>query len=337
MPKGVVAAAFASLAIAGTVAWAAVETDFFAAVFGDKGHEDVEERSRTVFSWETGEPVFVHDPERTWYQADPAAVETLMAGCTQEVDESVAAGDCTLTLQNLAIDENGLGIAAVAICRPGGFEPGVDFGVGGGELVFSPDSPLRGLGLGRSDGAPVYSRIEIDEATSTPEELRTFIHFDAGAGLEDGTELVWPALENEDVVEDTVAVAPPEKRLRTVRCASEGCGVTVSVSPLGYVVDTGGAAEELRGAMQWYVAFTMADGTQMVAYEEVELEQGFWLGTYNLFLLSQPEDRLSWRGATTFFIDLDRLESVTLRLLQTIPGENGELVPTECIAFYPIG
>ena len=55
--------------------------------------------------------------------------------------------------------------------------------------------------------------------------------------------------------------------------------------------------------------------------------------TYNLFFATMSEDKRSGRALTTFFINTDALESVTMQL--TLCGGDGDRVNTGDVVFYP--
>ena len=133
--------------------------------------------------------------------------------------------------------------------------------------------------------------------------------------------------------EGAIVVEPPEKRVEAIQCTSDQSEFVVSVSPFGYVVDGHAVSQEFYEAVEEKTLFMMNDGTELVALEDLEELDGYSLMTYNLFFATMPEDHRSSRALTTFFINTDALESVTIQ--QTLYGGDAGGVSTGDVVFYP--
>lgn len=332
-----IAAALASAAALGTAAYAAIETNFFTVGFGSKGHEDVEAHEETFYSKDGSDSFTAPSAGRTWYETDSAVVEGLLGDCVQQVNESVTVGDYTMTLESFAMDENDLGIAWFVVTCPKGFEYTTETGADEyGAPALSQDSEFRGIGLVWEEGRFTNYRPEVNEEFTTPTELHLLLHFDANPNGTDLTRLTWrmTVMVGHEKDEGVIVVEPPERRVEAIQCTSDESEFVVSVSPFGYVVDGHAVSQEYYEAVEEKTLFTMSDGTELVALEELEELDGYSLVTYNLFFATMPKDHHSGRAVTTFFINTDALESVTIQ--QTVYGGDEDRVNTGDVVFYPV-
>ena len=331
-----IAAAMASAAALGTAAYAAIETSFFTVGFGSKGHEDVEAHEETFYSKDGSDSFAAPQAGRTWYETDSAVVEGLLGDCVQQVNESVTVGDYTMTLESFVMDENDLGIAWFVVTCPKGLKYTTETGADEyGEPALSEDSEFRGIGLDWEEGRFTNYRPEVNEEFTTPTELHLLLHFDANPDGKDLTRLTWSmrVMVGHEKDEGTIVVEPPEKRVETIQCTSDQSEFVVSVSPFGYIVDGHAVSQEYYEAVEEKALFMMNDGTELVALEDLEELDGYSLMTYNLFFETMPEDHHSGRALTTFFINTDALESVTIR--QTLDDGYANRVSTGDVVFYP--
>ena len=330
-----IAAALASAAALGTAAYAAIETNFFTVGFGSKGHEGVEAHEETFYSKDGSDSFTAPQAGRTWYETDSAVVEGLLGDCVQQVNESVTVGDYTMTLESFVMDENDLGIAWFVVTCPKGFEYTTETGADEyGAPALSQDSEFRGIGLAWEEGRFTNYRSEVNEEFTTPTELHLLLHFDANPNGTDLTRLTWRmTVMGHEKEEGVIVVEPPEKRVETVQCTSDESEFVVSVSPFGYVVDGHAVSQEYYEAVEEKTLFMMNDGTELVALGDLKELDGYSLMTYNLFFATMPKDHHSGRAVTTFFINTDALESVTIR--QTLYDGYGDGVSTGDVVFYP--
>ena len=133
--------------------------------------------------------------------------------------------------------------------------------------------------------------------------------------------------------EGIIVVEPHEKRVETVQCISDESEFVVSVSPFGYIVDGHAVSQGYHEAVEEKALFAMSDGTELVALEELEELDGYSLVIDNRFFSTASEDYRSSRTLTTFFINTDALESVTIQ--QTLCGNEDSRVNTGDVVFYP--
>lgn len=330
-----IAAALASAAALGTAAYAAIETNFFTVGFGSKGHEDVEAHEETFYSKDGSDSFTAPQAGRTWYETDSAVVEGLLGDCVQQVNKSVTVGDYTMTLESFAMDENDLGIAWVVVTCPKGFKYTTETGANEyGEPALSQDSEFRSIGLAWEEDRHPSCWPEVNEEFTTSTELHLLLHFDANPDGKDLTRLTWDmSLVGHERDEGTIVVGPPEKRVEAIQCTSDESEFVVAVSPFGYVVDGHAVSQKYYEAVEEKALFTMSDGAELVALEELEELDGYSLVIDNRFFSTASEDYRSSRTLTTFFINTDALESVTIQ--QTLCGNEDSRVNTGDVVFCP--
>ncbi len=328
-----IVASLCSIALMGTVAYAAIETDFFTAVFGDKRHQDVDAHERTIYSKDGTQSFTVPEAARTWYEVDPAFTESLTGNCVQEVNESVTLGDYTMTVESFVMDENDIGVASIAVSCPKGFRFSTPTGADAyGQLALEDDTDFRGVGLSwEYGGAWSNYRCEVNEALTTSTELHLILHFDADPNQEGIDHLTWQlsVLKDENVESVSIITGLPEERVKAVRCSSPESKIAVLVSPFGLVIDTQDVTEDFYEPVVQKELFTMKDGEQLVAIEE--LDEG---DLYNLFFGSMSDGYRMIRDVPAFFIDTEKLESVTLQLF-LYTGVRDEKIDTGEVVFYP--
>ena len=121
--------------------------------------------------------------------------------------------------------------------------------------------------------------------------------------------------------------------MEAIQCISDESEFVVSVSPFGYVVDGHAVSQEYYEAVEEKALFTMSDGTQLVAIEDLEELDGYSLVIDNRFFSMASEDYRSSRTLTTFFINTDALESAIIQL--TLCGGDEDRVNTGDVVFYP--
>ncbi len=329
-----IAATLCAAALVGTVAYAAIETDFLATVFGDRGHEDVGAHEVTTYSKDGIDSVTEVSPARTWYEADLASMGSSVAGCVQEVGASAELGGYTMTLEGLVMDENDIGVASFVVASQKGFE----YAVGeDGWPSFADTCDFRGIGLAWDEGGWANCRPEVNEALSTPTELHLIVHFDASPDGKTPTQLTWRmhVREGEETKAATISVELPEKRVASVRCASPQGDLVVCVSPFGYVVDYSAVPGDIQELMEEKLVFSMRDGSELLGYEEGEVEgYGSRLTAYNLFFSSVSQDRSQLRGVPAFYVNTNELESVTMSFRMDEDGQ-GHVTSTGDIVFRP--
>ena len=328
-----IVASLCSIAFVGTVAYAAIETDFFSAVFGDRGHEDVEAHEVAFYSKDGTQSFTATEAARTWYEIDPALTESLIGDCVQEVNESVTLGDYTMTLESFVMDENGIGVASIVVAYPKGFQFSTPTGADAyGQPAFERDTDFRGVGLAwEYGGAWSNYRSEVNEVLTTSTELHLILHFDADPNQQGIDHLTWQlsVLKGEKVEDASIVTNLPEKRVKAMRCSSPESQVVVSVSPFGLVIDTQGVTEDFYEPVVQKELYTKKNGEQLVAIEE--LDDG---DLYNLFFGSMSDGNRMIRDVPAFFVNTDELESVTLRLFLYM-GVRDEKIDTGEVVFYP--
>ncbi len=271
-------AALSAVAV-GTVAYAAANTDFFQAAFGDKGQKDMEARDIALDDGRTATL-----PARQWAEVDEAEAQRLVGDYVVQIGESADYGGYTLAIGSCVVDENGLGVASFTIEHPGGIQLSEVAGLYG-DLEFASDCPIGALCVMDAAGTQYLgSAAFIDRNASTDSLVSGAVYFDcsrrADASSDGGVSWYLAQRDGYDLLGIERIEYTPTNLLPVHRLASADGSVTASISPLGLVLntpdDTGNEESvviEATGeeAMWVYpdwitqsVAVTFRDGTEYV-------------------------------------------------------------------------
>lgn len=322
--RAVVIGATLSAALAGGGAYAAVQSNFFQSAFGDKGQGDVEARDIPV----EGKDSTCRLAEMTWVQTDPANAERILGPFVGTVGQSVSANGYTLTVDEVVVDENGIGVATYTLSNPDGVGE-----VDGyyGHFGFMPDAPIRGvhiegatqrgIGNGMTGGISFDQRSVKDELLSTEAELHAVQYFCPPFGERDENGYRWQLSvwdeESGRLAGPTITYAPEAAIPASVFAAETG--ETVSMSPLGMVASESIETMDPGFYRRCVVAFS--DGTEYVVkddryYEFDDKENAPELVDNTVFTLGSD-------SVGTFFVfnrlvDVEAVASVTF---ETTAGE----------------
>lgn len=260
-----------SAALAGGGAYAAVQSNFFQSAFGDKGQGDVEARDIPV----EGKDSTCRLAEMTWVQTDPANAERILGPFVGTVGQSVSANGYTLTVDEVVVDENGIGVATYTLSNPDGVGE-----VDGyyGHFGFMPDAPIRGvhiegatqrdIGNGMTGGISFDQRSVKDELLSTETELHAVQYFCPLFGERDENGYMWrlSVLDEESgrLAGPTITYAPETAIPATAFVAETG--ETVSMSPLGMVAPESIVTSDPGSCRRCVVTFS--DGTEYVVKDD---------------------------------------------------------------------
>lgn len=322
--RAVVIGVTLSAALVGGGAYAAVQSDFFQSAFGDKGQKDVAARDVPV----EGKDSTFRLAEMTWVQTDPANAERILGPFVGTVGQSVSANGYTLTVDEVVVDENGIGVATYTLSNPDGVGE-----VDGyyGHFGFMPDAPIRGvhlegatqrdIGNGMTGSISFDQRSVKDEVLSTGTELHAVQYFCSLFGEHDENGYMWRLSvwdeESGRLAGSTVTYAP-EAAIPATAFAAE-TGETVSMSPLGMVESESIEATDPGSYRRCVVRFS--DGTEYVVkddryYELDDKENAPELVDNTIFALGSG-------SVGTFFVfnrlvDVEAVASVTF---ETTAGE----------------
>lgn len=260
-----------SAALVGGGAYAAVQSNFFQSAFGDKGQEDVEARDIPV----EGKDSTCRLAEMTWVQTDPANAERILGPFVGTVGQSVSANGYTLTVDEVVVDENGIGVATYTLSNPDGVGE-----VDGyyGHFGFMPDAPIRGahiegatqrdIGNGMTGGISFDQRSVKDEVLSTGTELHAVQYFCSLFGEHDENGYMWRLSvwdeESGRLAGPTITYAPETAIPATAFVAETG--ETVSMSPLGMVAPESIVTSDPGSCRRCVVTFS--DGTEYVVKDD---------------------------------------------------------------------
>ena len=269
--RAVVIGVTLSAALVGGGAYAAVQSDFFQSAFGDKGQKDVAARDVPV----EGKDSTFRLAEMTWVQTDPANAERILGDYVGTVGQSVSINGYTLTVDEIVVDENGIGVATYTLSNPDGVGE-----VDGyyGHFGFMPDAPIRGvhiegatqrdIGNGMTGGISFDQRSVKDEVLSTGTELHAVQYFCSLFGEHDENGYMWQlsVLDEESgrLAGPTVTYAP-EAAIPATAFAAE-TGETVSMSPLGMVASE--SIETMDPGSYRRCVVTFSDGTEYVVKDD---------------------------------------------------------------------
>ena len=322
--RAVVIGVTLSAALVGGGAYAAVQSDFFQSAFGDKGQKDVAARDVPV----EGKDSTFRLAEMTWVQTDPANAERILGDYVGTVGQSVSINGYTLTVDEIVVDENGIGVATYTLSNPDGVGE-----VDGyyGHFGFMPDAPIRGvhiegatqrdIGNVMTGGISFDQRSVKDEVLSTGTELHAVQYFCSLFGEHDENGYMWQlsVLDEESGLPagPTVTYAP-EAAIPATAFAAE-TGETVSMSPLGMVASE--SIETMDPESYRRCVVTFSDGTEYVVkddryYEFDDKENAPELVDNTIFALGSG-------SVGTFFVfnrlvDVEAVASVTF---ETTAGE----------------
>ncbi len=264
----------------------------------------------------------------TWVQTDPANAERILGPFVGTVGQSVSANGYTLTVDEVVVDENGIGVATYTLSNPDGVGE-----VDGyyGHFGFMPDAPIRGvhiegatqrdIGNGMTGGisfrpAERQGRGAFDRhrAPCRPILLLAFRR----ARRERLYVAAFRVGRGKRTPAGPTVTSAPEAAIPETAFAAE-TGETVSMSPLGMVASESIEATDPGSYRRCVVAFS--DGTEYVVkddryYELDDKENAPELVDNTVFTLGSD-------SVGTFFVfnrlvDVEAVASVTF---ETTAGE----------------
>ena len=237
--RAFVACAALSVAAIGTVAYAAVNTDFFQTAFGDKGQPDIEAHEVVL---ENGTSYTL--PARQWVGVESDDVDRLLGDYVEPIGDSIAYEGYALTLGACVVDENGLGVASFELCNPDGVRLVKNVSYEYGMVEFEKDCPVGGIAMMDATGAThVNGRCFFDRDASTDTDVVGASYFDIGRGdgtlEEQGVSWMLTHRDGYDAPGELDLISfHPSKFVPTRLFISEDEDVAVSISPIGMVIDT---------------------------------------------------------------------------------------------------
>lgn len=237
--RAFVACAALSVAAIGTVAYAAVNTDFFQTAFGDKGQPDIEAHEVVLVN---GTSYTL--PARQWVGIDSDDAERLLGDYVEPMGDSIAYKGYALTLGACVVDENGLGVASFELCNPDGVQLVKNVSYEYGEIEFEEGCPVGMIAMMDATGTThVNGRCFLDRDASTDTDVVGASYFDIGRGdgtpEEQGVSWMLTHRDGYDVPGELDLISfHPSKFVPTRLFISEDEDVAVSISPIGMVIDT---------------------------------------------------------------------------------------------------
>lgn len=296
----VVAGCVAAVLATGGVAYAVVNSDFFAQAWGDHGQG----RTRTwSFLGDDGSSIS--------YKRDfgdgTAPVE--LSEAVEHVGLSVEGNGYTLELGEIAVDENGCGSVTFTLSNPNGvalYEPAAELGelvLSGAEGEQTLDLITLNFGDGDDESARAFAdtREIIEKESSTKTEVHGTMYF-AGFGGEADLEkgLTWALNWHEGDGNDIKQYTAETQRFNlSKRVASNtftsSDGVEAKVSPFSVQIS---ADPEMSDGIR-KVSLMLNDGTEQVIEDD---------GVANYYFALGRDGNVTW--VSTRLIDPDLVESV---------------------------
>lgn len=296
----VVAGCVAAVLATGGVAYAVVNSDFFAQAWGDHGQGRAQ-------AWS-----FLGDDGSTIsYKRDfgdgTAPVE--LSEAVEHVGLSVEGNGYTLELGDIAVDENGCGSVTFTLSNPNGvalYEPAAEVG----ELVLSGAEGEQTLDLitlrfGDGDNKSVRAfadtREIIEKESSTKTEIHGTMYFAGWNGVSDLEKgLTWVLKWHEGDGDSAEQYTAETQRFNlSKRVASKtftsSDGAEAKVSPFSVQVS---ADLETTGSI-WKLHLVLKDGTEQVIADD---------GVANNYFALERDENDAW--VSTQLIDPDSVESV---------------------------
>lgn len=296
----VVAGCVAVVLATGGVAYAVVNSDFFAQAWGDHGQGRAQAWS---FLGDDGSMIS--------YKRDfgdgTAPVE--LSEAVEHVGLSVEGNGYTLELGDIAVDENGCGSVTFTLSNPNGvalYEPAAELG----ELVLSGAEGGQTLDLitlrfGDGDGESVRAfadtREIIEKESSTKTEIHGTMYFAGWNGVSDLEKgLTWVLSWHEGEGDSAERCTAQTQRFSlSKRVASKtftsSDGVEAKVSPFSVQVS---ADLETTGSIR-KLHLVLKDGTEQVIEDD---------GVANYYFALKRDENVAW--VSTQLIDPDSVESV---------------------------
>lgn len=254
-----IAAIVAVCLLAGTALAVAIHSNFFQAAFGTAVEGQEAYRMEKVDT----------DGQIIGYESYPAiervsvneeAAETLVGEYISAVDQSISAGCFTLTVEELLMDENGIGAVTLNITSTEAFA-----------TPFTSDSfPRYYISAETESGRLVDSMTQTisDSVTDTSKSLICYLTpFDAASVSGDVYLRFGAKMSDEGPVEEYILCLSPDERLPATTFAAEN-GFTAEVSPLGLcfsmgaIVDESGKQIAITGSRDIVIHYT--DGSDYV-------------------------------------------------------------------------
>lgn len=328
----VTCAALSAVAVGG-VAYAAVETDFFRAAFGDKGLDDLEVRD--VTDEVTGSTYTL--PARQWASTDSEEAQRLIGDYVERIDESVSYEGYTLTLGSCVVDENGLGIADFTLENPKGLDIYEPTAQEYGELFMDEDAPIGGVRVTDAMGEKNGCSFEIINWNSSVEtSVAGASYFDIaranGMTIEGGVGWSLSSRPHGQIAADVISFFPSKYAPTTLFTCDDDIA-TASLSAIGIVFNRladavsiqdeskdGQEGERRTVYPEWVirkVVITYADGSEYVAKDE---------DTYNVVFGLLSDD---WGSQSYLFnrlVDPEAVANITVSGLH-LGGPDIVLVP----------
>ena len=232
----VTVATLASTLVFGGTAFA-FTNGLFASAFGSKGHENI-----PATALDDGKGGSITAPAMQFAEASEEDVARILGDAPQHVDFSCEVKGYTLTIDDLVMDEQGVGVATFTLTAPGGTDQFIGTYDDGypdyGYLRYETGEAgkqLRSLSLRGINGG-IYDHYEVVDLTQTTDEvLHGVMYFgamndvDPGglvfglAGVNDGDSDLWAA-ETDPFI--------PKARVDSIKL-TDGQGHIAFVSPVG--------------------------------------------------------------------------------------------------------
>lgn len=275
VPARFAAAAALTVALVGSGAYAATQTNFFAMAFGDKGQESV--AAHKVTDEVKGSTLMA--PAREWVGVDPQEAEQLIGSYVQPVGQGLELNGYELTVHDVVMDANGLGVATYTLANPQGVG---ESDAGYGEVYMGPDAEVGDVFMRSTAGAVYDNRSVRDNSQSTKDELHAVFYFASpdGAPLADEA-LQWGLLDLQTtgVLESGTTEGVSIAQTAPTRTFTAANGATVSFSALGLVlggVEDDGYWDALQG-----LTLDLSDGSTYVVEDDNTVNAVFGLGRAN--------------------------------------------------------
>ena len=229
-----VAMAAALLLALGVTAYAVgVHMGFINNAYG-KGIASQEEHEYVLRDGEGNVVKTEHFPAVERVEADPEQAEEVVGGYVSPVGSSMTIGDFTVTVEELVMDENGIGSVSILMENPKGY----DF-----DYEQRPEISL-GYSTKGSEGTFISSRDYIVTYSVSETSCRYVYYFApiSPLGENEAVMLNYSLIGEQSILEEKSIALMAEKRLPVRKYETEG--VSVELSAVGVLVNIGSGGEE---------------------------------------------------------------------------------------------
>lgn len=311
MPLAAALALMLTCALAlGTTAYAVVNSTFFQDAFSSHGRGD-----RTYIQSESGDGKDVYTYVREYETVDANDISDDMTAAIEPVGLTVKGHGYTLTVESMAVDENGCGIVRYSLSNPNGLHLDTSLG-SDGEVVFDydADEALNLISIQTREGADLNSHAYYDNDTATDTDIQGTMYFTpTNTTIADVDDIIggiyWSIswAEGDDTVEARSEAFTPTKLVST-RTFASGEHTWAHVSPFSIAIQPD---DRLK---REFIPDTFV--LHRAGKEDLTVKQGdiaSYTTTLSLYVATLDEDEGTLFFIPSFLLNTADIESISIQ------------------------